>query len=196
MNVSKSNRNIFAPLGASNHVDHEREENDFYATDPRSIDALLSVEDISSIVWENAAGDSHLANRLIENGFSVRQTDLVIRNKNVTQQDFLTQKNDHLFCGDIITNPPYKFAGEWVTKSLDAIHEGQKVCLFLKLTFLESAKRRVLFDVLPPLRVHVFSKRIACAKNGEFEGLGSSAACYAWFVWEKGNTNKTTIGWI
>ena len=32
---------IFKTLGASNHTDKEREENDFYATDSIAIDKLL-----------------------------------------------------------------------------------------------------------------------------------------------------------
>ena len=31
--------------------------------------------------------------------------------------------------------------------------------------------------------------------NGEFD-LGSSAVCYAWFVWEKGFKGETIIRWI
>lgn len=35
-------KSIFTTLGASNHTDKEREINDYYATDPIAIDALLS----------------------------------------------------------------------------------------------------------------------------------------------------------
>lgn len=35
-------KSIFTTLGASNHTDKERETNDYYATDPIAIDALLS----------------------------------------------------------------------------------------------------------------------------------------------------------
>ena len=42
---------IFTPLGASNHSLSEREENDFYATDPSAIDDLLSVETFSKNIW-------------------------------------------------------------------------------------------------------------------------------------------------
>ena len=41
------NRTAFRQLGASNHSDLEREENDFYATDPSAIDDLLRVETFS-----------------------------------------------------------------------------------------------------------------------------------------------------
>lgn len=35
-------KSIFTTLGASNHTGKERETNDYYATDPIAIDALLS----------------------------------------------------------------------------------------------------------------------------------------------------------
>lgn len=48
----KSNKAIFSPLGASNHSEHERAENDFYATDPVAIDGLLYMgAKINHNVW-------------------------------------------------------------------------------------------------------------------------------------------------
>ena len=35
------NKSIFKQLGASAHCSEEREEHDFYATDPKAIDDLL-----------------------------------------------------------------------------------------------------------------------------------------------------------
>ena len=32
--------------------------------------------------------------------------------------------------------------------------------------------------------------------NGDFEAFGSSAAAYAWFVWEKGFKGETTVKWF
>jgi len=46
------------------------------------------------------------------------------------------------------------------------------------------------------LKNGLFKKRIKCAKNGEFEKIGSSAIAYAWFIWEKGFNGKPTIDWI
>lgn len=47
---------IYKTLGASNHTDKEREENDYYATDPVAIDKLLKVEQLSNFIWEPAVG--------------------------------------------------------------------------------------------------------------------------------------------
>jgi hypothetical protein len=101
------------------------------------------------------------------------------------------------WAGDIITNPPYKYAAEFVQHALDVIDDGQKVAMFLKLTFLEGEKRRALFQQHPPRKIYVFTKRINCALNGEQKFFNaSSAVCYAWFVWEKGSQQKPVIDWI
>lgn len=67
---------------------------------------------------------------------------------------------------------------------------------FLKLTFLEGKARRALFRSTPPIRVWVSSSRLKCAMNGDFDKYGSSAAAYAWFVWEKGYKGETTVKWF
>ena len=51
--------------------------------------------------------------------------------------------------GNIVTNPPYKYAQEFVEKALSIIPEGKKVAMFLKLTFLEGKARRSLFRSAP-----------------------------------------------
>ena len=106
--------------------------------------------------------------------------------------DFLSQKTK--FDGDILTNPPYKYALEFVEKALELINVGNKVIMFLKLQFLEGQERRRLFDTMQLKKVYVFSKRQQCAKNGVF--TGSSAVAYAWFVWEKGYHNLPQLEWI
>lgn len=60
--------------------------------------------------------------------------------KQIKTADFLQRRES--WRGDIITNPPYKYAAEFVQHALDIIDNGQKVAMFLKLTFLEGEKRR------------------------------------------------------
>lgn len=134
----------------------------------------------------------HLSKRMEELGKSVRSTDLIDRGYGMGGHDFLT-KNE-AWQGDIITNPPYKYAQEFIEKSME-LTKG-KVAMFLKLTFLEGQKRKKMFEKYPPKTVYVFSQRQKCAINGEFEKTGSSAAAYAWFVWEKGFTGDPVIKWI
>lgn len=95
-------------LGTHNGTTKDREENDFYATDPVAMKLLLQIENISHNVWECACGEGHLAKVLVEKGYEVKATDLIDRGYGLGGVDFLKEKET--FNGDIITNPPYRYA--------------------------------------------------------------------------------------
>ena len=196
---SGNTNSVFKIISASNHSDDEREENDFYATDPVAIDKLYQTGELTcKNIWECACGEGHLAKKLVEYGYNVKATDLIDRGYGEGGVDFLACKDK--FDGDILTNSPYKYATEFVLKALDLVSEGNKVFMFLKLTFLEGKKRYdELFSKYPPKKVYIFSQRILCAKNGDFDKTksnGGSAVAYAWYVWEKGYTGDTVVKWI
>ena len=182
-------------LGASNHCETEREEHDFYATDPSAIDDLLKYETFDKNIWEWAVGQGHLAERLKQYGYTVKCTDLIDRGYIGTEiVDFLTEK--YAFDGDIITNPPYKYCTEFILNALDSVPTGHKVAMFLKLQTLEGANRYIyIYSKFPPKTVYVFSKRKKCFMNGIDDGK-SSAICYAWFVWVKDEYTTTELKWI
>ena len=195
MNDWTGNMNsIYTTLGASNHTESERETNDFYATTPKAMELLLDMEIFSPNIWECACGAGHLSEVLINRGYNVYSTDLIDRGYGVGNIDFLEcQKR---FDGDIITNPPYKYAKEFVEHALELIPEGHKVAMFLKFTFAEGKARKHLFETQPPKTVYISSSRLICAKNGDFDSISSSAVAYAWYVWEKGYTGDTVLKWF
>lgn len=192
-------KSVYRTIGASSHSEKERETNDYYATDPYAIDVLINDAgaNLAPNIWEVSCGEGHLSKRLEEYGYNVKSTDLIYRGYGVGGIDFLTC-NDK-FDGDILTNPPYKFAQEFVKHSLELIPDGRKVFMFLKLTFLEGKKRRKLFDLGCFKTLYVSTKRILCAKNGDFEGMkagGGSAVAYGWYEFEKGYCGNPMIKWI
>ncbi len=198
-----NSNSIYKTIGASNHTDKEREQDDYYATDPIAVDKLLSVENVGSTVWECAAGGGHLSERLRALGKKVYSTDLIDRGYLGLNgvMDFLTASAAPIEQDfDILTNPPYKYAKEFVLKALELLHTGCRCYMFLKLTFLEGKARfNELFKEFPPQSVYVFSERVLCAKNARFDEMragGGSAICYAWFVWEKGKNGVTTLQWL
>ncbi len=187
---------IFVTNGCTSHSTGEREENDYYATEPRAVELLLEQEKFNNNIWECACGEGHISKVLKDKGYNVISTDLIFRGYGDWKPyDFLkcNAKNQDL---DIITNPPYKNAKEFVEKALETIKTGNKVAMFLKLTFLEGQARKRLFEENPPKIVYVASGRLNCAKNGEFEKYKSSAVAYAWYIWEKGYRGKTVVEWI
>ena len=107
--------------------------------------------------------------------------------------DFLSQTEP--FNGDIVTNPPYKYAEDFIVKALELIPEGHKVCMFLKIQFLEGRKRKDLFKKYPPYTVWVSSSRIQHGKNGNFQNKSSMMAT-AWYVWKKGYFGPTYLKWF
>lgn len=189
-------KSVYATMGASNHINEQRAENDYYATDPKSVEILLENEEFSSDIWECACGEGHISRTLKNRGYTVYSTDLIYRGYGAPEPfDFLSEE-DSIWEGDIITNPPYKYALEFCNKALERISDGHKVAMFLKLTFLEGKKRREFFNEYPPKTIYVFTTRVNCAKNGDFENAGSPAVCYAWFVWEKGFKGEPVIRWV
>lgn len=197
----KNQHSLFVCNGASSHSAQARELNDFYATEPKAMELLLENERFKPSIWECACGQGHLSKVLLANGYKVLSTDLVNRGYGISGVNFLTVPKGklNLTDTDIITNPPYSLAQDFVEHALDLLPDGGKVAMFLKLTFMEGKARKPLFVAAPPFRIYVSSSRLKCAKNGDFtiyDKGASSAVAYGWYVWIKGFTGTTTIKWI
>lgn len=166
---------------------------DYYATPPKALEDLLSVEKFSD-VWECADGEGHLCDVLANHKILKKHSDLIDRGCGEVI-DFL--KYNGKWEDNIITNPPYRFAKEFVQKALDIIPERRKVAMLLKIQFLESKGRLNLFRENPPKTIYVWSKRISCALNGKFDEIKhESPMMFAWFVWEKGFKGSPQIKWF
>ena len=138
----------FKTIGASNHCDHDRADKDYYATEPAATEWLCRLEQFGEQILEPSCGEGHMSLVLEAHGYKVTSRDLADRGYGEVA-DFLSEENRY-WPGDIVTNPPYAFAQEFVEKALAIIPEGRKVAMFLKLTFLEGKKRAALFQNYPP----------------------------------------------
>lgn len=191
---SGNKKSTFVTLGASSHSTSTRQEHDYYATSPEAIDALHTIMPLKNLeIWEPACGGGHLSKRMEDFEAVVTSTDLYDRGYGDSGIDFFSTET--LLAPVIVTNPPYKYATEFLEHAIEL--GADKVAMFLKLTFLEGQKRRKLFERYPPKTVAVFSKRVQVAINGDPEMFKkSSAACYAWFIWEKGYQGKPEVVWL
>ena len=195
--MADKNMSVFASLGASNHSMNNRESDDYYATDPTAVERLLEIETFSHKIWEPACGEGHISKVLEAHGYDVLSTDLVYRGYGRGGWDFLECREPVDM--DILTNPPYKYAQEFVEKAIDLVTPGHRVCMLLKLQFLEGKARRYLFDRSPPKTIYVSTRRINCCKNGDFsreQRSNNSAQAYAWYIWEKGFAGDPVIKWF
>lgn len=189
-----TNQAIFRNLGASNHSLGERQSEDYYATEPKAAELLLDIIPELNNIWECACGEGHLAKVFNNIGKLDKATDLIDRGYGATEDFLLSIEPYHN--GDIVTNPPYKYAKEFVEKALKLVDVGRYVCMFLKVLFLESRSRKELFIKFPPKVIYISSSRINCAKNGDFNTYTSSAIAYAWYIWQKGYNGESIVKWI
>ncbi len=187
-------KNSIRTLGASSLSKGERQAEDFYATEPKAIELLLAEETFNKNVWECACGQGHLSKVLKAHGYEVKSTDLINRGYGVGGIDFLSTTEK--WGGCIITNPPYKYAQEFIKHALELVPDGEKVAMFLRLQFLEGKQRKEFFLANPPKTIYVSSGRLKCAKDGKFEEMTGSAVAFAWFVWEKGYKGSPQVKWI
>ena len=196
----------YMTLGSRKYAKHNREIHDYYATDPDATNLFLDqLEKDGDIklhrnIWEPACGEGHISKELEKRGYCVFSSDLYDRNYGYTGIDFLNQNKKPFVSCDIVTNPPYSIATEFVEKSLDLLNEDEYGIMHLRTLFLEGKSRYELFKENPPKYVYVHSTRYCCAMNGEFyEESGKkkgSAVSFAWFIWKKGFKGDTIIRWL
>lgn len=189
-------KNLTGTSLSGTSVSRVRVENDYYATPTESTKALLNEENFVGNILEPCCGEGHISKVLKEYGYDVISNDLVDRGYGEYNQDYLTSTN--LKADNVITNPPFKYAKEFIEKSLQ--DTTGKVAMFCKIQLLEGVSRKELFENTPLKTVYVFSKRQNPLRNGspvdENGKKWSSTMCFAWFVWEHGYEGNPEIKWL
>lgn len=178
---------------AGNKNSGKRESNDFYSTPKHAVISLLEKENFTGEIWECAYGDGAISEVLKENGFNVYSSDIIDRGYG----DILDFLSDHnRTTSNIVTNPPYKYALEFIQKGLECVPNSGKIALLLKLNFLEGQKRKKFFKQYPPKKIYVFSKRLTFYEPDSNKMGKSGVLAFAWYIWEKGNKDLPIIDWI
>ena len=178
----------------------KRVDFDYYATNPDAVRMLLNSHTFRGIdALEPCAGGGHIA-KVLDEKFIVTALDIVDRGyPNTIIHDFLTWETDSRF-DVIITNPPYSLAQEFIEKGLTLLNDGGQMAMFLKIQFLEGAKRKKFYENNPPKYIYVFRNRMATFANGEeLDKNGKKWAttiCHAWYVWEKNSKSEPIVRWL
>ena len=194
--MSIKNETLTGTSLSGTSMSRERVENDYYATPPESTIALLEREKFFGGILEPCCGEGHISEVLKDYGYDVVSNDLVDRGYGEFNEDYL--KATELKADNVVTNPPFKYAKEFIEKSL---HDTTgKVAMFCKIQLLEGVSRSKMFENTPLKTVYVFTKRQNPLRNGspvdENGKKWASTMCFAWFVWEHGYEGKPSIEWI
>jgi hypothetical protein len=175
-------------------------KNDLYESPPEAVTALLRAETLPDVIWEPACGPGSIVRVLRAAGRQVYATDLVDYSSSDQDNhgwDFLSERQLPIGVQAIVTNPPFKNAGEFVAHALELC---PRVVMLLRLAFLESQKRTPILDSGHLARVHVFRKRLPMMHRHGWEGPtnSNSGMAFAWFCWDrehKGPTELHRLSW-
>jgi hypothetical protein len=168
---------------------------DLYETPPVATEALLRAETLPHAIWEPACGPGSIARVLRAAGHSVYATDLIdytSPDQDTGGWDFLMERQAPSECATIVTNPPFKLAGEFAAHALTLC---PKVIMLLRLAFLESERRSSILDGGHLARVHLFRKRLPFMHRHGWEGRkhSNSGMAFAWFVWDRAHVGPTEL---
>ena len=176
---------------------YERNADDWYVEPDWSVDALAAVErPFIGGVMDPCCGSGNIPKRLHANGvLYVAASDLVDRGYDgmMSRGEF----SDTLASfkpASVVSNPPYNLAQEFVDCALK--HTRDRVCVLLRLAFLEGQKRRLWFEQKPLARVWVSSRRMSMPPGGSDVKAKGGTIAYAWFVFEHGHRGPAQIGWL
>jgi hypothetical protein len=167
--------------------------NDLYETPGVATLALLAVEPLPPRILEPACGRGAISKVLRSAGHTVFENDIVDYGQGQDSvQDFLNFKPAWVNEIDaVVTNPPYRLAQQFVRHALTLC---PRVFMLLRLTFLESERRRDVLEDSGLIRVHVFRNRLPMMHRDDWAGnRASNSVAFAWFVWERGYTGKPEI---
>jgi hypothetical protein len=167
-------------------------EHDLYETPLEATRALLNVEQIPHRIWEPASGRGAIVRVLRDAGHAVVASDIVDYGFPLHfARDFLTETKVPVGTEMILTNPPYRFAAEFVEHALKLC---PRVTMLLRLAFLESERRSALLDCGRLARVHVFKNRLPMMHRDGWTGpRASSAIPFAWFAFDREHAGPATI---
>lgn len=157
-----------------------RDKLDRYDTPEWATRALMDQHSLlfGDAIHEPAAGAGMMARVLSEYVAAVTASDLEPRWNLAQQQDFLTETRR---CRNIVTNPPYGIATEFLHKGLELAYDN--VAMLVGLNFLASRRRGRMFrEGQAPSHVMIFERRINFIQaNGE--PIKSQAHNSCWMIW-------------
>ena len=165
---------------AGGNPENGRVEDDYYATNPEAVKMLLTKYTFDAhTILEPCVGGGHIANAI---------------------NDFYTTKREITGMDLVDRGYPGTIVADFLTYKTDKKYEGQ-MAMFLKIQFLEGAKRKELFDKYPPKYIYVFRNRMATWNSGlekdpKTGKRWATTMCHAWFVWEKGSTSEPVVRWL
>lgn len=176
---------------SATQVRHPRVEAEWYREPAWAVQGLLDVESFPSPCWDPACGSGTIPRVFAEHGITCFGTDLFDRGFGHRlwrgQHDFLhggAAPGVPLTYQSVVTNPPFSLAEDFLRQALAMAQH--KVALLLRLSWMEGARRRWIWDETPLSAVHPFARRVSMPPADQDITAKGGAVAFAWFVFDKG----------
>lgn len=168
----------------------ERDEHDWYVEPIECSRALFDAIEFDGTVWDPACGLGRIVKSARDYGLDAIGTDLVSRAEIcMSEKDFL---KDDMIKGfsHIVSNPPFRFAEEFVRHSLKIVPDNGMVAMLLPLVWLSGfSQKRYWLPASPLYKFFPISPRPSMPPGRVIEtGIkpGNGTKDFAWFVWKNG----------
>jgi len=168
---------------------------DLYETPECATTALLDVEWLPHTLWEPACGRGAIVRVLRARGHEVLSTDLIdyaSPDQDFGETNFLAESLPWAGVDAIVTNPPFSLAAPFIRHAISLV---PKVCMLLRLAFLEGSSRSDILDGGQLARVHIFRNRLM-HRDGWEGPRNTNTTAFAWFVFDRSHRGAATINRI
>ena len=178
----------------------KRNKNDYYQTPYSMTRQLLEVENFGGKILEPSCGAGAIVKVLRDYDKSVDYCDLnnefsltgIFKNF----KDFINDDFDRY--DNIITNPPFSLAKEFILKAKQITNN--KIAMLLPLNYLHGVTRynEIYLDRKFPLKaVYVFCRYGMLEETIRDDGTyRTGMMVYAWYIWDKDYKGEPMIRWI
>lgn len=179
---------------------NKRNKNDYYQTPYSMTKQLLEVENFEGKILEPSCGAGAIVKVLRDHKKSVDYCDL---NNDFSLtgifKDFKDFINDDFDRYDnIITNPPFSLAKEFILKAKQIANN--KIAMLLPLNYLHGVARynEIYKDTTFPLKaVYVFCRYGLLEDTIREDGTYKAGMMvYAWYIWDKSYKGEPVIRWL
>lgn len=179
---------------------NKRNKNDYYQTPYSMTKQLLEVENFEGSILEPSCGAGAIVKVLNDYNLDVDYCDL---NNDFSLtgvfkdfKDFL--KDNFEKYDNIITNPPFSLAKEFILKAKQIANN--KIAMLLPLNYLHGVSRynEIYKDTAFPLKtVYVFCRYGLLEDTIREDGTYKAGMMvYAWYIWDKSYRGEPGIRWL
>jgi len=170
-----------------------------YETPLWAVEQLLEKEKLQSFVLDPCCGTGILSEAAKAKGIKVYASDITDWGYQDQKEiyDFLKLESRQLvpsFGFDVLMNPPFSTACEFVKKSLDI--GAQKVYCFQRFAWYESRSRKEFFDAMPLSKIILCGSRASCWRHDipfEKRKKSGTTTAHAWFVFDPKHSGPVTL---